>query len=51
MIYTIAEYIKNLIIDSFKKMFLKIRIINNADKNETIERGRRKENYIARYFI
>ena len=51
MLLSIAEYIRYLIIESFKNFFSNFRISYNADKNETIERGRGKEEYITRYTI
>lgn len=51
MLLSIGEYIRYLIIESFKNFFYNFRISYNAYQNETIERGRGKTEYITRYFI
>jgi len=50
MIKFIIDYIINSIIFLFNKIFSNFRIELNTDQNETIERGRSKEEYITRYF-
>jgi hypothetical protein len=51
MLKKIIDYIINSIIDFFKKIFDNFRIVLNADQIETIERGRKKTEYITRYFV
>jgi|APGre2960657404_1045060.scaffolds.fasta_scaffold476240_1 hypothetical protein len=50
MIKIIIDYIINYLVYFFKNMFSNFRIELNANQKETIERGRRKADYITRYF-
>jgi hypothetical protein len=51
MLKKVIDYIINSLISFFKKIFDNFRIVLNADQIETIERGRKKAEYITRYFV
>jgi hypothetical protein len=47
----IEEYIRSLILRFFNYLYSIFNIRIDANKDETIERGREKKEYITRYFI
>jgi hypothetical protein len=49
MLLELGQYIRKIIIEWFKNFFSKFRI--NANTRQTIERGRRKAEYITRNII